>query len=156
MKGQNKSRGPFYQRDRSKELCFKAIDNSNGLDIKCPKENCPFMHSPEEYLKIKPKDIGSTCYNYEVSGNCPWGITCRFGSQHLTDQGKNIIDDKFKKYQDDGPYTTNVLSKALQTSLWKKKYDFSLSQKVIEYTDKLKENKVNIYCAGATLFRKTV
>lgn len=143
LRGQNKSRGPFYQRDRSKELCFKAITDSNGANNECSRKDCPFLHNTEEYLKIKVTDIGKTCHNYEESGKCLWGITCRFGSEHVTEKGKNIIDEeKFKIYQDGGPYTINVLSKDLQTSLWKKKYNFSLSEKIIEYNDSLKKTKV--------------
>lgn len=140
LRGQNKSRGPTYQRERAKELCMKVIDQTENQ--KCLKETCPFIHNVEEYLKIKPRDISSTCHNYEISGKCSWGVSCRFGSGHLTEDGKNIVnEEKLKNYQP--KQTKNILSKDLQNSLWKKKYNFELSEKVVQYNDSIKKNKVS-------------
>lgn len=58
LKGQNKNRGPTYQRELSKELCNSLIDQSeNNTDAKCLRKNCQLMHDVKEYLKIKPVDI---------------------------------------------------------------------------------------------------
>lgn len=144
LRGQNKSRGPTYQRDNTKELCMRIIENSCGTDNqKCLKEGCTFIHNVKEYIKIKPKDICSSCHNFEISGKCLRGVTCRFGSEHLTCDGNNIVnEEKFKEYQENGPYTKNILSKDLQNSLWKKKYSFELSEKIVQHNDTFKKNKV--------------
>lgn len=141
LRGQNKSRGPTYQRDNSRELCIKATETIDGTYQQCTIQGCKFIHNVEEYMKIKPKDIASTCYNYSTSGKCMWGVACRFGSEHLTSDGKNIInEEKFKHYQETGPYTKNVLCKEVQTNLRKKLYNFELSEKIVQYND-FKKNK---------------
>lgn len=147
LRGQNKSRGPTYQRDTTKELCLRIITNSDETESpKCDKDGCKFLHDVEEYLKIKPKDIGTTCYNFEIGGKCWRGATCRFGEAHLMPGGKNIINaEKNQIYQNNGPYTRNNLSKELQNSLWKKKYNFDLTEKIVSYNDDIKKNKVSIY-----------
>lgn len=141
LRGQNKSRGPTYARDTTKELCTRIMETE---DQKCLRDNCSFLHNVEEYVKIKPEDISSTCYNFETSGKCLRGVTCRFGTAHLTSDGKNIVDEeKFKKYQENGPYTRNILSNDLKDCLRKKKYNFDLFEKIIKHNDSLRENKVN-------------
>lgn len=145
LKGQNKARGPTFQRDCTKELCMRVLNNLNGTGIeKCDKKECSFLHDVEEYLKIKPKDVGPTCYNYELSGNCLWGVTCQFGSTHITAEGKNVVDEKkYTKYQMTSPHIKNHLPKELQMSLKKKKYNFELTEKIISYNDSLKKNQVS-------------
>ena len=44
-------------------------------------------------------------------------------------------EEKWKTWQKDKPHTVNVLTQELQHSLRKKTYDFSLSEKLIEYND---------------------
>lgn len=146
LRGQNKSR-PTYQRDSAKEFCMRVLDNRDQNNSqKCAKEGCKFLHNLEEYLKNKPKDIGSTCYNYIVSGKCLRGVTCRFATAHLNSTGINIVDEeKFKRYLENGPHIKNNISRDLQNKLWKKTYNFGLAEKIIQYCDGIMKNKVSIY-----------
>lgn len=143
MKGQNKSRGPTFQRENARELCIKAMQNPDGKDQNCLIKGCNSIHNLEEYMKIKPEDIASTCHNYSTSGKCVWGVACRYGSKHLTGDGKNIINEqKFKEYQEEGPYIKNILPKTIQNDLRKKLYHFELCEKLIKYNDINKKEKV--------------
>lgn len=139
--GQNKKRGPSYRRELDKELCNSVINISVGTDAsKCVKNNCPFMHEVQEYLKIKPEDIGKSCYVFEKYGHCPRGLSCRFGSNHLTSTGHNItINDDSKETRIE---SLNVLTNDLQWKLKKRTYDFSISEKLIKYNDSLYKEKV--------------
>lgn len=86
--------------------------------------------------------VGEVCYNYQNSGYCNRGLTCRFASNHITQNNRNKVDgEKFKSYQALGPYTVNQLTYELQTALRKRKYDFSESEMLIKYNDKIRQQK---------------
>lgn len=59
LRGQNKSRGPTFRRNIEIDLCNTLIALTEGESAKeCNKQNCQFLHDIDEYLKIKPKDLG--------------------------------------------------------------------------------------------------
>lgn len=144
LKGQNKSRGPTFHIKKEQELCNSLIIVAEGEEIpKCNRSNCRFLHDIQEYLTIKPKDIGDTCYNYQISGKCSRGLACRFGNGHITPEGKNRIDkEKIQIFESQGSRTKNQLLYDLQTSLRKRNYNFDLSEALIRYNDKMRKEKV--------------
>lgn len=84
--------------------------------------------------------VGEECYNYQISGHCIRGLTCRYARDHTTQNNRTKIDaEKSKAYQALGPYTVNQLTYELQTALRKRKYDFSESEKLIKYNDNIKK-----------------
>ncbi|XP_030041124.2 tRNA-dihydrouridine(47) synthase [NAD(P)(+)]-like [Manduca sexta] len=135
-KGQNKARPKTFQ-DVNKENkpCPSIIDVASADQLKfCQYNNCKYLHDPKEYIKSKPKDLGEECHIFNLRGKCPRGITCRYGSSHITKEGYNIVNnEKFAKYKED---TKNSLQPPLQINLQKKKYDFSLSEKLVKHLDK--------------------
>ncbi|KAJ8978431.1 hypothetical protein NQ317_019670 [Molorchus minor] len=141
LKGQNKARGPTFRIERELELCNSLILTQEGQETpKCVKDDCLFLHDIKKYLEIKPKDIGQTCYNYHISGMCSRGLTCRFGNEHITSEGKNKINEEQKqKYE--GFRTKNQLQHDLQVSLRKRTYKFDISEALIKHNDKERESK---------------
>lgn len=139
-RGQNKARPKTYQDTKENKPCpsIVTIESPESL-VPCQYKNCKYIHNPLDYLKSKPADLGETCHLYITRGRCSRGIACRFGSCHITAEGYNKIDtEKLKKWKDD---TKNTIQPPLQTSLQKKKYDFSLSEKLIKYMDRRKKPK---------------
>lgn len=49
-----------------------------------------------------------------------------------------IDEEKYAKFCEEKPKTKNVLSKDLQLSLRKRTYNFSISEALIKYNDKVK------------------
>ncbi|GJQ81466.1 hypothetical protein Trydic_g14622 [Trypoxylus dichotomus] len=143
LKGQNKGR-PTFKCDKGKELCntlINSMDNQKTL-YNCNRNKCIFLHDIQEYLKVKPNDIGAICYNYHISGKCDRGIGCRFGKHHISDNGNNVIDkEKYEKWSQNGPQVVNSLTSDLQQSLRKKQYDFSISEKLVKHNDELFRSK---------------
>ncbi|XP_072377088.1 tRNA-dihydrouridine(47) synthase [NAD(P)(+)]-like [Diabrotica undecimpunctata] len=141
LKGQNKSRGPTFRLDKSKELCNSLINISKGDEIpKCDKNNCQFLHDVQKYLEIKPKDIDNSCYNFQTSGKCIRGLSCRFGNDHIA-EGRNKVDQqKYLDYEAKGPHTRNILQHDIQVALRKRTYDFNLAEKCVKYVDSLRKN----------------
>lgn len=133
LRGQNKARPPPFKALKEFNLCPKvAVQFANEPEKKCQNQHCMFLHDWKEYLKIKPDDISTECHVFNVIGRCPRGITCRMGSQHLTKDGFNIVDEKkFEEYNKCPPSTTNHLSKDLQNILRKHKYNFSKAETII-------------------------
>ncbi|KAK7865586.1 hypothetical protein R5R35_010117 [Gryllus longicercus] len=134
LKGQNKARPCPFTRTPETELCSSATDLLESDAIpECSNPKCRFMHSIEDYLKLKPANIGSTCYVYSIRGRCPWGVSCRFGSEHTTDSGRNIINEGVWEEHQRKPQseTINSLSRDIQFKLRKKKYDFDKSEKIL-------------------------
>lgn len=133
-RGQNKGRPKTFQDDKKNKPCPSIIDLKSADDYKpCHYNNCKFIHNAVEYLQSKPKDIGDQCHVFNLRGRCQRGITCRFGSNHITPEGYNIVnEDKVQAWKDD---TKNTLQSVLQISLQKKKYDFSLAEKLVKAMD---------------------
>ncbi|KAK5646984.1 hypothetical protein RI129_005448 [Pyrocoelia pectoralis] len=134
LHGQNKSR-PVFKQDKEKELCNSLINTIAGNERStCTKNKCFFMHDVQEYLNTKPTDIGDQCYNFITSGFCTRGITCRFGKEHITSDGFNIINED-KQKERHKTNTVNQLSHDLQNLLKKRNYDFKLAEKIVRYND---------------------
>lgn len=155
LRGQNKCRGPTFRVEREAELCSSLLNLTVGDDSipQCLRKNCVFIHDVNEYLKIKPKDIGmrqltvfnciskcnrsnnflgDSCYNYRVSGRCSRGLTCRFGGEHILD-GRNKIDtEKYEQNVALGPATINHLKQEVQVALRKRTYDFGHAEAILK------------------------
>ncbi|XP_076270590.1 dihydrouridine synthase 3 isoform X1 [Rhynchophorus ferrugineus] len=142
LSGQNKSRGPTFVHDQSKELCDYLVQCCEGEDIPlCQRENCKNLHDLEIYNSIRPQHLEGVCYNFDISGKCPRGLACRFGKSHITENGRNIINkEKYEMYESLGPYTKNQLNKNVQWSLRKRTYNFDLAEKLINHNDAVIKN----------------
>ncbi len=46
-------------------------------------ENCRQSHDIKAWLEKKPNDINTTCYVFRTFGKCPFGLNCRFSSDHI-------------------------------------------------------------------------
>ncbi|CAG9771897.1 unnamed protein product [Ceutorhynchus assimilis] len=138
LKGQNKKRGRTFAPDRSHELCDFLLQAQDGQELPtCFRKRCTNCHDIEEYLKKKPEDIGPVCTNFEKTGKCPRGLACRFGKQHITESGRNVINQaKLDEYNNKGPSVKNQFSKDVQWALRKRNYDFNLAEKLIDSYDK--------------------
>lgn len=75
-------------------------------------------------MSSKPEDIGPVCVNFEKYGRCQYGISCRYGKSHISEDFQNIINEDLYKEMSDRKVVRNVLSKEIQHKLWKKKYNF--------------------------------
>lgn len=144
-RGQNKARPKTYRDNKETKPCSSIVNiKSADEQQKCQFTNCKFIHDPLEYLKIKPRDISDQCHVFNTRGRCPRGITCRFGSNHISPEGYNLVNEEiFSKWKDD---TKNALQTPLQIQLQKKKYDMSLAEKLVKAMDtrnKPVENKTN-------------
>ncbi|XP_065219820.1 tRNA-dihydrouridine(47) synthase [NAD(P)(+)]-like [Planococcus citri] len=135
LKGQNKSRGPTFRQDRESTLCPKLIDvNESAEELPvCGNDKCQFIHDVNTYLASKPSDIQEECYIFNTQGYCPRGATCRFGSSHLTSNGRNI-----KRSENVENCNTNFLSYDCQHSLRKRTYNFGKTEQVIKQYDEKK------------------
>lgn len=89
VKGRNKQRPVTHIKAKDK-LCptiFQEKECSFG-------EKCKFSHDIKEFMESKPKDIGSHCFMFETYGKCPFGLACRYGSKHISEDFKNIVNQE--------------------------------------------------------------
>lgn len=129
LKGRNKERPVGRKRITAAEkLCPSIVQ-----ELECSyAEKCKFNHDVKKFLEGKQPDLEGQCYLYETYGKCPAGITCRFAKSHLTEDFKNMCKPDFSQLKKKADTVSNVLPKELQHSLWKKKYDFSKADGVLE------------------------
>lgn len=134
-RGQNKARPKTFHDNKESKPCPSIVNVVSKDESKpCQYNNCKYIHSPLDYLKNKPNDISEKCHVFNIRGRCPRGIACRFGSTHISENGLNLVDeDKIKEWKDD---IRNTLQHSLQIQLQKRKYDFSLAEKLIKMMDK--------------------
>ncbi|CAH0726505.1 unnamed protein product, partial [Brenthis ino] len=143
-RGQNKARPKTYHDDKQNKPCPSIVNISLKDDKQqCQYTNCKYIHDPVEYLKFKPSDISKNCHLFNIRGRCPRGIACRFGSSHITEDGRNIVDEiKVAAWKDD---TKNTLQHCLQIQLQKRKYNFSIAEKLVKSLDsRNKQDKKNL------------
>ena len=82
-------------------------------------------------MAAKLPDISDQCYVFETYGKCPFGLSCRFSSKHITEDFKNIVKEIFNEEKLNSS-VKNVLKKDNQVLLWKRKYDFTKANAVID------------------------
>lgn len=133
-RGQNKARPKTFQDNKENKPCPSIVNVCSKDEMKpCQFANCKYIHSPQEYLKTKEKDIGKECHLFKLRGRCPRGISCRFGSSHITEDGFNMVDEEIAKlWKED---TKNTLQHDLQTQLQKRKFDFTFAEKLVKALD---------------------
>lgn len=131
-RGQNKGRSVPFKSLREHNICPFICDASvEEKDKECSNKNCNFIHDRMEYLKIKPEDIGTDCHLFELTGKCPRGLACRFGSKHLTTEGFNIVNnEKYEDFKKLTPSTKNIIAKDINEQLRKYKYNFAKAEKI--------------------------
>ena len=135
---------PRKKRERGMNKNRPRNSNPSGKDKICRKflecgtcqfgDNCNFSHDIQTVIDNRPPDIGKTCVNFKVFGKCPYGVACRYGKEHLTEDFKNITKKTFSvSYLDQ---IKNSLTKNLQVELRKKRIPFPRSD---EYMKKMKK-----------------
>lgn len=127
-KGQNKARPRTVPKVESEfRICPTILRNEE-----CKfGSNCKFTHDIEKYIQHKPADIGRECINYRRTGKCPYGIECRYGSEHISEDHKNIIDEERYASYCETFFNDNTLKKETMIALRKKQYKFLRSEKYL-------------------------
>jgi len=144
--GNNKKKDIIKHRE--KKLC-----SSVAKCLKCNyAPNCKQSHDVKAWLANKPKDIDTTCYVYRKFGKCPFGLTCRFSGDHIVFKEaeedeksfENVVDEVMVKDMSGVCQIYNVLSGDLKTKLWKRKYDFKRSEKLLDLVNKFVNSNKSI------------
>lgn len=133
-RGMNKNRPRAAKLDFSHQLCNSI---SRGED--CSYGNkCRYLHDVAEYMtKHKPVDVGEQCVNFEKFGKCIYGVTCRYGKKHISEDFNNIVNEKLYE-ETAASRTKNVLSKDLMILLRKKTYEFPNAEAYLNHLAKVK------------------
>uniref|UniRef100_A0A8B9PX76 tRNA-dihydrouridine(47) synthase [NAD(P)(+)] n=1 Tax=Apteryx owenii TaxID=8824 RepID=A0A8B9PX76_APTOW len=132
-RGQNKSRPCMKPNHYEKSRLCPSV--TQGCAEKCYfGSRCRFLHDIDEYMAVKPADLGQNCVLFETFGKCIYGVTCRFAQAHLGDGYQNIINMDLAKQWEGKSLVRNNLSKDLQNQLRKKKFSF---EKADEYLRRL-------------------
>ncbi|VDK85425.1 unnamed protein product [Litomosoides sigmodontis] len=110
-------------RQQLPRLCSSTI---LGKPCKYAKK-CTSLHSVDEYLVVKPSDIGPVCYNFDQRGTCPFSFACRFANAHTSSDGKQLTKSPCALYRQ----TLNANFLPLQIVLRKRNYDFGKSDQAV-------------------------
>ncbi|KAK7072357.1 tRNA-dihydrouridine(47) synthase [NAD(P)(+)]-like protein [Halocaridina rubra] len=131
LTGTNKNRPKLIKAPKSSKLCRSVWCLRIGEDStkKCTYEKCDFSHDIVAYLASKPEDLGRECHNYRTFGMCHYGLTCRFGSDHIEGLGNRINEDLLSRYENN-PSVFNTIKKEVQFELRKRKFDFSRALRI--------------------------
>lgn len=127
-RGANRKRKIMNTHERS--LCVYVVS-----DRSCPfGDNCRYSHDVRTFASNRPPDIGDSCPIFALSGHCRYGVTCRFGSQHIgaPPDYTNLVDAErtsafvAKEFEERNSLPSDVLQ-----SLRKRRYNFSLSNTIL-------------------------
>ena len=136
-KGQNRSRPRGTRTPFSQKLC----PNLKVGEACQFKEECRFSHDVAEFMKLKPPDLGDNCVFFEQFGKCPHGLTCRFGSKHISEDYRNIVNmDIYDSNQT--LHTKNSITKEFQESLRKRSVIFSKSDEYFKALERERKSCV--------------
>lgn len=134
QRGQNKNRPRDKRVPPGERLCPSVKVNQN-----CSfGEGCHFSHDIAAYMAKKPPDIGERCVLFELHGECPYGLECRFGRSHISSDFKNIKQDTTSEHKHHS-ITHSWLSKELQEQLHKKTVKFPRSEKYLSKSESTKD-----------------
>ena len=134
QRGQNRNRPRDKRVPPSERLC-----PSTKVNLACSYgEGCHFSHDVTAYMASKPPDIGGKCVFFELLGECPYGLECRFGKSHISNDFKNIKQEVIGECKDRG-VTHSWLSKELQEKLHKKAVKFPRSEKYLSKLESAKD-----------------
>lgn len=100
---------------------------------------CRKSHDLKAYLAMKPVEIDTTCYVFRQFGSCPFGVTCRFSSDHtITKEAEDgsLISESRISGEERPRLVFNILDNDLKNKLWKKKYDFKKSFDILKVVNK--------------------
>ena len=126
QRGQNKKRPRDKRVPPSERLC-----PSIKVNLACSfGEGCHFSHDVAAYMASKLPDLGERCVLFELFGECPYGLECRFGKSHISSDFKNIKQEVTGERNQHG-VTHSWLSKQLQEQLHKKAVKFPRSEKYL-------------------------
>jgi tRNA-dihydrouridine synthase 3 len=147
-KSDGKSHSDICKRDRN--LCVNI-----SKCISCPYgAGCKYSHDAKSWYDMRPLDIGADCYLFDTYGYCPFGISCRFCSKHVSlcenNTFENLVNNaKLGNLEKEKVLTCkiyNVLGNELKNKLWKRKYDFNLSNTIV--------NTINKYVSSSIKYNK--
>ncbi|XP_074659335.1 tRNA-dihydrouridine(47) synthase [NAD(P)(+)]-like isoform X2 [Tubulanus polymorphus] len=122
--GKNQNRRKHNRLNFASRLCPTIVN-----DTHCSYgDKCRFLHDVDKYFETKPNDLGISCYVFEQTGYCRFGVTCRFASSHLTDKKENVVNDELLcKSKNDFQYRYDF-NKGLQVALRQKRHCFPRSE----------------------------
>ena len=140
LKGQNKKRPPPMKFSMEERICPSLVNVTESETVsECSfGDKCNYKHDLAAYMsERKPDAMPGGCYSYRTLGRCNRGVSCVFGSEHLTEEGRNKVNPN--PTDPDSSSYSNFLSKDLQKTLRKKKYNFKLSQSIVDASKNIKK-----------------
>ncbi|NXA56048.1 DUS3L synthase, partial [Nothocercus julius] len=134
-RGQNKSRPCMKPNHYEKSRLCPSV--TQGCAEKCYfGSRCRFLHDINEYMAVKPADLGQNCVLFATFGKCIYGVTCRFAQAHLGDGYQNVINMELAKQWEGKSLVRNNLPKDLQHRLRKKKFSFEKADEYLRHLGK--------------------
>ncbi|CAG5132709.1 unnamed protein product [Candidula unifasciata] len=131
LKGRNKHR-PKHERLQDKDRICPAIKENKECRF---GDRCKFSHDKEDFISKKLPELAGSCYIYDTFGHCPYGISCRFAANHMTEDFQNKTNEEIYN-KDRVSKPINELSFDVRNKLWKRKYDFKRADKVVKDVQK--------------------
>jgi len=145
LKGQNKKRPPPMKFSMEERICPTLVNVAENEPVKeCSfGDKCSYKHDLAAFMSQRKPDImPDGCYTYRTLGRCSRGVSCLFGSEHLTDEGRNKLNPN--PTDPNSSTYSNFLSKDLQKTLRKKQYDFKPSQTIVESNKNVKKKETRV------------
>lgn len=138
-KGKNKNRGQnkarkLVQTKEDLKVCPSIIDPEAGKP--CLKgSECNWCHDVDAYLAQKEECFEGPCPVKKELGYCPQGIRCRWLYSHFDKDTKKLTYEE-GYVRDENKGEVNFISLDDKRMLYKKKFDFPVSEVALEMYDK--------------------
>ena len=128
LKGRNKKRPVEKRMNDSDRLCPSVMGERT-----CPYgDRCKFSHDVQKFVESRQTVVDKNCYMFAKYGRCPFGVTCLFADQHLTENFSNVVNQELVDKYKGRCSVLNTISKDLQIRLRKKEYNFKKSSQILK------------------------
>lgn len=139
LRGRNKNRPKLQRSSDYVRLCNSMTFGTNSAELGAPQcmfgEKCKYLHDVQKFWEHRVDrrgNVDSKCPFYTERGRCPFGLMCRFATDHTDPTTLTTLVDETKwtewlRNHPEKKTEINAGLRNIQRQLQQRRYDFTKS-----------------------------